>query len=52
MIGKSKTRVLIPCVRVCQVSSVMFDSLQPYGLWPTCPLTMGFSRQEYWSGLL
>ena len=31
---------------------VVFDSLQPHGLWPTrllCP--WGFSRQEYWSGL-
>ena len=24
-------------------------TLQPYGLWT--PLSMGFSRQEYWSGL-
>ena len=34
------------------VASVMSDSLQPYGLWPTrLLLPMGFSRQEYWSGL-
>ena len=32
--------------------SVMSNSLQPHGQWPTrllCP--RGFSRQEYWSGL-
>ena len=36
----------------CLVTSVVLDSVQPYGLWPTrllCP--WGFSRQEYWSGL-
>ena len=36
----------------CQVTSVISDSLQPYGLQPArllCP--WGFSRQEYWSGL-
>ena len=27
---------------------VMFDSLQPHGLWPS----RGFSREEYWSGFL
>ena len=37
--------------------SVMTDSLQPHGLYPTWLLRpwdsppMGFSRQEYWSGL-
>ena len=29
--------------------SVVFDSLQPHG--HQAPLSMGFSRQEYWSGL-
>ena len=31
----------------------MFDNLQPYGLYVACqaPLSMGFSMQEYWSGL-
>ena len=33
--------------------SVLSDSLQPHGLWPTrlllCP--WGFSREEYWSGM-
>ena len=37
----------------CQVTSVVSDSLQPHGLYIArqAPLSMGFSRQEYWSGL-
>ena len=33
--------------------SVMSDSLQPHGLYVAyqSSLSMGFSRQEYWSGL-
>ena len=32
--------------------SIVSDSLQPHGLKPTqAPLSKGFSRQEYWSGL-
>ena len=27
------------------------DSLQHYGLYPLAPMSMGFSRQEHWSGL-
>ena len=41
-------------VYVCVLSrSVMSDSLQSHGLYVDCqaPLSMGFSRQEYWSGL-
>ena len=34
-----------PWVHIRYVASVVFDSLQPYGLEP--PLSMGFSRQEY-----
>ena len=45
------------CVCLCRTAkecavlscSVVSDSLQPYGL---PPLSMGFSRHEYWSGLL
>ena len=35
------------------VCSVMSDSLQPHGLYVACqaPLSMGFFRQESWSGL-
>ena len=34
--------------------SAVSDSLHPHGLYIACqtPLSMGFSRQEYWSGLL
>ena len=31
--------------------SVMPDSLWPHGLDCQAPISMGFSRQEYWSGL-
>ena len=33
--------------------SVVSDSLQPHGLYVAhqAPLSMGFCRQEYWSGL-
>ena len=34
---------------VCR--SVVSNSLQPHGLLVQAPLSMGFSRQEYWSGL-
>ena len=34
------------------IHSVMSDPLWPHGLWPRqAPLSMGFPRQEYWSGL-
>ena len=29
----------------------MSDSMQPYGQQPTMLLSIGSSRQEYWSGL-
>ena len=32
--------------------SVMFDSATPWTVAHQAPLTMAFSRQEYWSGLL
>ena len=36
----------------CQVASVMSDSyLTPWTVAHQAPLSMGFSRQEYWSGL-
>ena len=34
----------------CQVTSAVSDCLWPHGL-PWGPLSMGFSKQEYWSGL-
>ena len=36
---------------VCIICSVMSDSLQPHGLSCQAPLSMEFSKQEYWSGL-
>ena len=33
------------------VVRVVSDSLQPNGLARQAPLSMGFSRQEYWGGL-
>ena len=36
----------------CYVTSVVSSSVRPHGLQPArFPLSMGFSRQEYWSGL-
>ena len=35
------------CVHVCVTHSVVSNSLKPHGV----PLSMGFPRQEYWSGL-
>ena len=44
------------CVRACSVASVMSNSLGPQRLSPEtvahqAPLSVGFSGQEYWSGL-
>ena len=41
------------CVCVCELSwPVVSNALQPHGLKLTkATLSMGFSRQEYWSGL-
>ena len=35
----------------CYVASVMLDSATPRSVAHQAPLTIGFSRQEYWSGL-
>ena len=35
----------------CYVALLKSNSLQPHGLAHQAPLSMGFSRQEYWSGL-
>ena len=48
-----KQFIIDACVTVSSVTSVVSDSMQPYGLLPArllCP--WGPSRQEYWSGLL
>ena len=36
---------------MCFSPSVMFDSVTPWTAACQAPLSMGFSRQEYWSGL-
>ena len=37
--------------RICPSCSVVADPLWPHGLVCQVPLSMKFSRQEYWSGL-
>ena len=39
------------CVYVCVLCSVVFDSLTPWNVAHQAPLSMKYSRQEYWSGL-
>ena len=36
---------------VCEVASVVSDPVTPWTVAHQAPLSMGFSRQEYWSGL-
>ena len=38
-------------VRGCKVISVESDSMTPWTIACQAPLSIGFSRQEYWSGL-
>ena len=42
--GRSKGAVCVSC-------SVVSDSAAPYTVAHQVPLSMGFSRQEHWSGL-
>ena len=35
---------------LCQVASVMSDSVTPWTMSRKAPLSMGFPRQEYWTG--
>ena len=45
--------VCVVCVRACAYPcSVMSDSATPLTVAPQASLSMGFARQEYWSGLL
>ena len=41
-------QVLVGTLHVCALVS---KSLQPHGLYRQAPLSIGFSRQEDWSGL-
>ena len=56
----SSSKMLIPvycdyvyvCVCVCEVTSVVSDSFViSWTVTFQAPLSIGFSRQEYWSGL-
>ena len=38
-------------MHACYVASIVFDSTTPRTVARQAPLTIGFSRQEYWSGL-
>ena len=40
-----------PCMRACKVVSVVSDSATIWTVAHQAPLSMGFSWQEYWSGL-
>ena len=44
-------RWLDACVRVCYVSQLCLTLLTPWTVAHQAPLSMGFSRQEYWSVL-
>ena len=39
------------CLHVCSVASIVSDSLPLLNVAWQAPQSMGFSRQEYWSGL-
>ena len=44
--------VSLVCINIVRVShSIMSDSVTPWTVAHQAPLSMGFSRQEYWSGL-
>ena len=48
MISQSLTNLVSFIMHVC---SVVSDSVTPWTVTHHAPLTMGFHRQEYWSGL-
>ena len=39
------------CVSMCVSRSVVTDSVTPWTVTRQAPLSMGFPKQEYWSGL-
>ena len=41
----------LPYMRVCAVTSVMSDSAIPWTVARQAPLSTGFPKREYWSGL-
>ena len=51
-ISREKKQKIFNDMHVCMlVTSVVFHSLWPCTITYQAPLSMGFSRQEYWSGL-
>ena len=46
-----KRSVFTVCVCACSVASVVPDATAPRTVGHQAPLSMGFSRQQYWSGL-
>ena len=40
-----------PAMQDCQVASVVSNSATPWTIACQAPLSMGFSREEYWGGL-
>ena len=48
--GEVRQPLWLPCVRACCVTSVVSDSVTSCAIACKAPLSMGFSRQEYWSG--
>ena len=50
-IGKSDDRCLIPLVILCVQSIQSCLTVTPWTVAHQAPLTVGFYRQEYWSGL-
>ena len=51
MLVKHRTGTRLNYQVVCVSSSVVFDSATPWTVACQAPLSMEFSRQEYWSGL-
>ena len=43
--------IMCMCVCVCEVASVVSDSATIWTVAHQAPLSVGFSGQEYWSGL-
>ena len=43
--------IIVPTGHACSVASVMSDSVTQWTVAHQAPRSMGFSRQEYWSGL-
>ena len=49
---KSKKHLLVVIMCVCQVILVTYDSATLWTIAHQAPMSMGFSRQDYWSRLL